>query len=554
MKNKLSKYFAVLLAATTLAGAVSCQDYLTVNPDNDGTDYVLFSNTDGFVEALTGIYTVARRGSYNPVDGAFFSGYTSLDYNDLMLYLTTTPSDYEHDFSALIRQEKGLFEYMSCFWPCANTSLNYKEEQLYLHRYDDPVITNNILVFFRNQYEIVTNTNLILKWVDAREQNFLSDRDYHIIKGEALAMRAFALFDLIRAFGPPPTMSGLHGELYIPYPHDLRTTSYPRETYTRFMELLVEDLDNASALLKDHDPITTTRMSQLKRYPSAHLPDAWLYNRHTRMNYYAVQGLRARVHQWRGSDNDRSLAFTFAAEVVAAQVLGEKTFTFNNAEDYNWQTMIIPKNEMIFGMPAQTAITPYRYVKANGPAANIKYFAIGSAQMSFVDEHLNSVFGGPEAVSSVKLSDVRYSRQLHLTTGNMGMQAYHPVKFAPFSDTGNQNLTPMIRLSEMYLIAADCAPTDGESLKYLNILREAKASAAIYEGDRDKWILCEYGAEFWGEGQLWFCYKRLGLDTIPFAYYRTAPVNYFQGFAGPVPMDADAYMLPVPWEEITSTN
>ena len=77
-------------------------------------------------------------------------------------------------------------------------------------------------------------------------------------------------------------------------------------------------------------------------------------------------------------------------------------------------------------------------------------------------------------------------------------------------------MTPLIRLSEVYLIAAECAPTDDEALGYINAIREHRrcADASLQNGTRQELITREFAREVIGEGQLYFYYKRLGMEEI----------------------------------------
>ena len=78
-----------------------------------------------------------------------------------------------------------------------------------------------------------------------------------------------------------------------------------------------------------------------------------------------------------------------------------------------------------------------------------------------------------------------------------------------------QERLPLIRLSEMYYIAAECTSDPKDGVDYLEQVRSHRGLTS-YSLDRgmssDKLkeeILKEYKKEFIGEGQLWYYYKRL---------------------------------------------
>ncbi len=54
-----------------------------------------------------------------------------------------------------------------------------------------------------DEYKIVADVNSILQKIDQQKALFTGD-NYRLIKGEALALRAFAHFDVLRMFGPMP--------------------------------------------------------------------------------------------------------------------------------------------------------------------------------------------------------------------------------------------------------------------------------------------------------------------------------------------------------------
>ena len=66
---------------------------------------------------------------------------------------------------------------------------------------------------FLQQYKTITNLNQMLAYM---ENGVLSSREYALYKGEALGLRAYLHFDLIRLYGPMP-MNVQEGRRYLPY-------------------------------------------------------------------------------------------------------------------------------------------------------------------------------------------------------------------------------------------------------------------------------------------------------------------------------------------------
>ncbi|MDE5612028.1 MAG: RagB/SusD family nutrient uptake outer membrane protein, partial [Odoribacter sp.] len=110
------------------------------------------------------------------------------------------------------------------------------------------------------------------------------------------------------------------------------------------------------------------------------------------------------------------------------------------------------------------------------------------------------------------------------------------------------NRQPLIRISEMYLIAAECAGSKKEALEYFNTLRQHRGFAVaddLKEDTTDEQLQAaiakEYQKEFIGEGQWFFYSKRTDQET---------PSDIFV----PVPFSKDYYVLPMPDQEVEYGN
>ena len=87
------------------------------------------------------------------------------------------------------------------------------------------------------------------------------------------------------------------------------------------------------------------------------------------------------------------------------------------------------------------------------------------------------------------------------------------VKYGEVTDLGYEyaNLMPIVRISEMYLIAAEC----DRKVNRLDELRAARKISQLHStAGLDAYIEDEYVREFIGEGQLFWYYKRKGVTTL----------------------------------------
>ena len=75
-------------------------------------------------------------------------------------------------------------------------------------------------------------------------------------------------------------------------------------------------------------------------------------------------------------------------------------------------------------------------------------------------------------------------------------------------------LMPLIRVSEMYLIAAECATEEQTQYDYLNAHRLRRGNQVQVTTGLEGELAKEYSKEFLCEGQLWFYYKRTNTARI----------------------------------------
>ncbi|HVW62042.1 MAG TPA: RagB/SusD family nutrient uptake outer membrane protein [Puia sp.] len=100
-------------------------------------------------------------------------------------------------------------------------------------------------------------------------------------------------------------------------------------------------------------------------------------------------------------------------------------------------------------------------------------------------------------------------------------------------------LMPLIRISEMYYIAAESTGQTSDGIAYLNEVRTHRGLSELPDNSDPATLISEllkeYRKEFYAEGQTFLCYKRLNLSSFP----------------GTTHTGNDAvYVLPLPTNEI----
>lgn len=432
-------------------GTSSCNDWLSVQPAQQVEDTELFKSESGFKEALSGVYS------------SMVSEYTYA-------------KELTFGAMAVLAQEWDNF-------PTSST-LPYNDFDVY--DYDGTYPTNTIANIWSTNYNSIANANNLLKHIDEKQGIFSGD-NYAIIKGEALGLRAFLHFDLLRCFGVSyavnPDMPA------IPYCTEFTYRVTPQMTVSEVIGKIHEDLDAAEELLQV-DPILTGR-------EVTELDDAgYLINRTVHFNYYAVKALQARVYAWEGLYQE---AYNAAKEVYDADC-----FSWSTQEDMADGEDLSFVNEQVFGLNninLSTLGESYFNEEANSSSFSISR----ESHLSYYDN---------------ETSDLRY---LYLfKSGESGdyVNNRYCLKFteSESDDTWFQDKMPMIRISEMLLIMAEAQyRLNGTGLDEINALHEARNVNPINtltEPFLDL-LVKEYRRDLIGEGQLFFLLKRLNREYVP---------------------------------------
>ena len=340
------------------------------------------------------------------------------------------------------------------------------------------------------------------------------------IKGEALALRAMLHFDMLRLFGP--LTSELDKES-IPYQTNSDQTVTPLLSGSEVVGLILDDLKNAVGLLKDTDPY----------FVEEEFSDTDLNYRRFRMNYFAAKGLMARVQLWGG---DKEKAAATAKEVIAeGQAEGAEFFPFvTNSEATSSNPDRVFYSEVLFGTYHSSREKLHEDLFAPTLESTSILTLAGTARRDDLYDNEN---------------DYRYS--VWSTYNKNGTSVLYHRKFEKQDNVtaSRQYMIPLIRMSEMYLIAVECCKLDEASV-YLNTFRNARNcnSLALTEDNRINILANEYKKEMLGEGQLFFFYKRQEMVNIPDGNQATGTKN----------VELAKYVVPLPESEtdqrISSTD
>jgi hypothetical protein len=254
---------------------------------------------------------------------------------------------------------------------------------------------------------------------------------------------------------------------------------------------ITKDLLEARILLAN-DPVRTegTRLDAPSDGSST-----FMYYRNLRLNYYAVTALLARSSLYFGDNKE---AYAYSTEVIkAAETIFpfvDRSLVTGSPEDPDR----IFSSEVIFALSHTQRNKLFKNYFDPSRIPNY-VFRMDNDLMS------NVVFGGGAATGGNQ-DDYRYRVNWVATGANR-----YFYKYSDMNDTGNirNTMIPMIRLGEMYLIAAECQSEDiAGGTAYVNALRSNRGVTNVPELTKEI-LQYEYIRELYGEGQLFFMYKRM---------------------------------------------
>lgn len=450
--------YRIFILMLTAVAACSCGKWLDVQPKTSVEEKDLFAKEYGFKDALTGFYL--KMGTAN-----LYAGELSYHYIEMLAGRYDTAPD--------INNWTTVYAYDG----------NYK---------------STVNMVYSGIYNIIANINNFLHFTDVNRSVITTPHYYETMRGEALALRAFLHFDLLRLYGPV-YKTDPDGRA-VPYRTSFDNIATPLLSAREIVDLCIGDLKEAEQLLADHD-------SEIFGFDDS--ADPFTEMRQMRMNLWAVRALLARVYCYRGDDESKAAALEYAKSVIDCG-------HFSLA-----QTVDLPL------MPTEHIFALYidEYYRITD---NHYQYVDKSNRMSITYDHGEQWYTDQSDIRRNWFSFDQLSRKAFLTkfNNNTGLNRYQ------YSGADTQ---PLIRLSEMYYIAAECEPDPATAAEYLNEVilsrtgrNNATLTAGFDEPDsrtvlgvatgqtvRINELMKEYLKDFYGEGQLFYFYKRHDFRNFP---------------------------------------
>ena len=381
--------------------------------------------------------------------------------------------------------------------------------------YNNTTVKNVFAMIWNDMYNNISNVNSVL---NAPLVDGANAYPANIYKGEALALRAMMHFDLMRLFAEQITVNP--NAKGIPYATEFSLKTPDFETLAENYNHVLADLQEAERLLADEGEYENTT--------------SFMADRQIHLNLHAVRALMARVFLTKG---DKEKALEYAEKVIAQSGRQLKTKT----EVINDVAGGLSKKECLFGVYFSGF---YTQVSAK-LQQTISYSSL-DLRGDFMEMYEKGVSG------------LDFRTTAYFTSVDMGGTAkYRLSKFTDIYDLqNNASARPadliqginMIRLPEMYYIAAECLLDKDypKALDYFNeVVTNRGLDALSGEGEEtltQEVINTERYKEMIGEGQTFFNMKRLNL-SIP-SYDNSVTYRPEDGI----------YVVPIPDSEYENRN
>ena len=132
------------------------------------------------------------------------------------------------------------------------SKVDYDYEDALKYNYKEEHVKGIVDTMWSSNYNAIANCNYLLQNIE-KKGSVMSERLRNVVEGEALALRAFLHFDLLRGYAPSYKMG--KDEPAIPYVREVTNSPVVQSTVAEVLEYILTDLKTAQALLKPVDPI-----------------------------------------------------------------------------------------------------------------------------------------------------------------------------------------------------------------------------------------------------------------------------------------------------------
>lgn len=452
MKSKFYSIIFKIFMMLLILVSTSCKKFLDVQPEDAFLEKQVYSNTQSIRNVLNGVY----------------------------LKLAGT-SSYGQSLTC------GVLDVMAQYYSCADSRHPYYS--LGRYQYDDQLAKDVFTNIWNENYSIWLTVNSFIYNV-SQDKTVLTEKERNLMLGEAYGLRAYIGLDMLRLFGPVYAKNS--EAKAIPYPLKPVSEIHAILKASQVAEFIFKDIEEAEILLKD-DPILRSGIVD-----GGSGTDMFFSRRNRRMNAFAVKLLKARTLLYTGNRSKaHEIAVLFLAHI-------EEWFHWSPSE------LTLPgvanpdrvfSSEVIFGLDNPKLYEVQKNLFAATLEENEILYPLPARLNDFYENQAN---------------DYRNRSWFAIDrTANRSAKVFF--KYADLDDKqlSWRYLQPLMKLSELYYILSETDPDPVKALEYLNTVRNNRGLTSIDAGPNlQDQLTKEYQKEFWGEGQLFFYYKRINQAQI----------------------------------------
>ena len=479
---KIQKYMIVLAVLALFFTA--CKDWLDVKPKTEIDAERLYERESGFKQVLTGAYTSLCGASMHGREMTF-----------------------------------GMVDALGGVYPVTGGGV-YSHVRAY--DYEEAEVEALISATWSASYNTITNLNHMISYLRKADRGMFAEDNYNVILGEALGLRAFIHFDLLKLFAP--SYKANKDAVSIPYVTQYKFNVTPQYTVSAVMDSILVDLTEAAGLLELSDPLVTGREITVRD------DDGYLQNREFRFNYYAVRTVMARLHMWKG---ETAKAAQYAQEVIRSNRFRWVSFDEVATPDAASRDRTFSP-EHVFVLQDMNIVNNYAGVLKR-PAFNY----MSGSNLLFSPAYLAGLFTTSDDWRRMYLWAEEGSAGTDLSSTKLWQYEEMPAEF--------KYRQPLIRLPELYLILAETmldTDPDGAAELISTMMANRGIAGGVPPGSTTEEVrnamVMEYRREFLCEGIMFYYFKRLDSATID-----GAAAGAFT---------KDKYVLPMPTAELEFGN
>lgn len=502
----MKKQHILILILSFPAFLLSCNQWLDVRPEDEIDEKDLFTDGEGYRNALNGVYKALAEYDL---------------YGRNLTWGIVDALGQCYDYSYAISEAEDM-KYGAAEYDWENTKLK-----------------PNIEKMWKKAYNAVANCNNIIRNIQNEDPGKFSGKENErkMIWGEALALRAFIQFDMLRLFAAAPAVNPTKN--YIAYINVYPSyVSAPLSTQ-QCLEHIITDLKMAQPLIYAFDSEASMKVGERFDRPGSG-DSRFTKSRGFRLNYYAVTALLARAYLY---NQQADSAYKQAKQIIDYQD-EKQCFSFQNNVSSGDRKFY---SDVISGLYAPKLPEWEKRMNDFTDENNVRYLSLLNVTSIFspdLEENDDYILESDDDRYTYWIEDYKLYGNFFIP-----IKYREETKVTQKSEVSNK-LIPLIRMSEVYYIAAEaCCNKDlSEATEYLCRVKEGRglSTSAVNTirnsitdaGRLMEEVIKDARREFIGEGQIFFIYKRRN-EPIPAKGNKTIPAT------------EEKFVLPVPESENT---